>query len=185
MTVTEMPPVAEGPAAAAPGAEAAGDKKGKKGKAKKDKGGAKSNLVPAIVLAVGIATGGFFMGSGGGEATVTEVLVTEPVLEPGEVVGVGPLTVNLAGGSYLRVGVSIQASTEAELEVDADGAARLRPADESRLLDQIIAVFGGQDVSTLAGSEGRDGARSELFDTANEMLDGQVLGVYFTEFVMQ
>ena len=181
MTVTEMPPTAEADAV-----EADTGKKGKKGKTKKEKGGGKSNLVPAIVLAVGIAVGGFFMGSGGGEATVVEAPeVEEPALEPGEVVAVGPLTVNLSGGSYLRMGVSIQTSTEAELEIDKDGYPHFLPADQSQLLDQIIAQFGGQDPRMLASAAGREDARQELFDTANEMLDGQVLGVYFTEFVMQ
>ncbi|MGY6499365.1 MAG: flagellar basal body-associated FliL family protein [Acidimicrobiales bacterium] len=180
MTVTEMPPTAEAPA----DAEAGKKGKGKKDKAKKDKGG-KSNLVPAIVLAVGIAAGGFFMGSGGGDAAPVEAAVVEPVTEPGHVVGIESMTVNLANGHYLRVGVSLLPTSEFEVYEDKEHRFHLHPEDESRLRDQIISTFGGQAPTAFTDAAGLETAKADLHRQANALFDDQILEVYFTEFVMQ
>jgi flagellar protein FliL len=178
MTVTEMEPVADTAEAPAEG------KKGKK-KGKKEKGG-KSNLVPAVVLAVGIAAGGYFMGgSGGGEAAATETTV-EPEIVEGPLLGVEPLTVNLADGHYLRVAVSLQLTDQYEdVETGEHGEELLSHHDDTRIRDSLISLLGGRGASELASAEGRDHARHELHEAANGMLDDAVMEIYFTEFVIQ
>jgi flagellar FliL protein len=178
MTVTEMPPVDE--AGEAP-AEA---KKGKK-KGKKEKGG-KSNLVPAIVLALGIAAGGYFMGgSGGGEAAATETTV-EPEVVEGPLLGLEAITVNLADGHYLRVGVSFQLTDQYEdVEEGEHGEDAMGHHHQIEVQDALISMFGGRAAEELATAEGRDHAKHELHEVANEMLDETVMDVYFTEFVFQ
>jgi flagellar protein FliL len=179
MTVTEMPPEAEADAGEAP-AEA---KKGKK-KGKKEKGG-KSNLVPAVVLAVGIAAGGYFMGgSGGAEPAVAEAV--EPEIVEGPLLGVEALTVNLADGHYLRVAVSLQLTDQYEdVEVGEHGEELLSHHDDTRIRDVLISLLGGRDASELSSAEGRDHARHELHEAANGLLDDAVMEIYFTEFVIQ
>lgn len=178
MTVTEMPPEAAA-------AEAPADKKGKKSKKGKEKGG-KSNLVPAIVLALGIAAGGYFMGgSGGGEAAATETTV-EPQIVEGPLLGLEALTVNLADGHYLRVAVSFQLTDQYEdVEEGEHGEEAMAHHHQTEVQDALISMFGGRAAEELATAEGRDHAKHELHEVANELLDETVMEVYFTEFVIQ
>ena len=88
-------------------AAAPADAKGKKGKKDKKEKGGKSNLVPAIVLALGILGGGYFMGQGGGGTAAAGPTTTEaPVL--GEIATVDPININLKDGHFLRVGMALQ-----------------------------------------------------------------------------
>ena len=185
MTMTEDAPVTAGPT---PAPAEPQDKKGKKGKKdKKDKDGkGKSNLVPAIVLAAGLAAGGYFMGGGGGEAVaageVAEVEDAAP--EPGATVGLEPITVNLDGGRFLRVGVAFRMSAEFEA-VDDHGEYHFDGADQGRLRDQLIAMFAGRSSSSLVGAGQLDEIKAELLERANTLFEGEVLEVYLTDFVMQ
>lgn len=180
MTVTEMPPEVD---ASAPGDDAS-SKKGKKSK-KKDKGG-RSNLVPAIVLAVGIAAGGYFMGGSSDPAPAAAEVVEEPEIVEGPLLGLEPLTVNLADGHYLRVAVSIQLTDQYEdVEEGEHGEEALAHHDATRVRDTMISLFGGRGAGELASADGRDAARHELRDASSELLDGQVMEIYFTEFVIQ
>ena len=95
----------------------------------------------------------------------------EPV--PGEVVTLEPIQVNLADGHYLRIGIALQLEAEAH-EVDG-----------SKALDSVIGLFSGVDTAELA----KPGQRNEFKHKLNEELEhsyhGDVLEVYFTEFVTQ
>lgn len=187
MTMTEEAPVTvsdEG-ARSEPAAKAEPDKKGKKGK--KDKGAkGKSNLVPALVLAVGLAAGGYFMGGSGSEATAAtdDVESVDVAPEPGSTVGLESITVNLDGGRFLRVGVALQMTADFE-PVDDHGEYHFEAADEGRMRDQLIAMFAGRTSGSLVGAEQLAEVKSELLERANELFDGQVLEVYLTDFVMQ
>jgi len=178
MTVTEMPPVEDATEAPAEG------KKGKK-KGKKEKGG-KSNLVPAIVLAVGIAAGGYFMGGSSAPAAPAAAAEVEPEIVEGPLLGVEAMTVNLADGHYLRVAVSLQLTDQYEgAEVGEHGEELLSHHDDTRIRDSLISLLGGRPASELASAEGRDHARDELHEAANGLLDDAVMEIYFTEFVIQ
>jgi flagellar protein FliL len=179
MTMTEDAPPAAAEQASGPSrSDAAADTadKGKKGKkAKKDKSG-RSNLVPAIVLAVGLAAAGYFMGGGGSSAEAAapaEAAAIEAAPVPGEFVEVEPMTLNLNGGRFLRVGVSFL-TVEGFEAIAGDPhkgePARFYPEHASKLRDQLIAMFA---------------AKAELLERANVVLDDQVLEVYFVDFVMQ
>lgn len=179
MTITESPDVAVA-------AEAAPTEKGtkaKKDKGKKDKGG-KSNLVPAIVLAVGIAAGGYFMGGSGSDAAPVATTAAPDVVE-GPLLGVEPMTVNLAGGRYLRLGVSIQLSDAYEDAVEGEEGETFPHHDASRVQDLLISTLGGRDGGGLSTADGRDEVKEELRAHLNEVFDGAVMEVYFTEFVIQ
>ena len=185
MTMTDEP-TTETPAAPADGGDTgkATDKSGKDKKDKKAKGG-RSNLLPAVVLAVGIAAGGYFVGGSGAAADpdASDEAAEVVELEPGEVVELDSVTVNLANGRFLRVGVAVLTSSEFE---SLDGEPReFKPEHQSRLRDQLIAMFAGRDVSTLTGAENLDAAKAEMLDRINVVLDGHALEVYLTEFVSQ
>jgi flagellar protein FliL len=179
MTMTDTPDVDTD---VAPAPDAAG-KKGKKGKAKKEKGG-KSNLVPAIVLALGIAAGGYFMG-GSGESAAAPTETTVPEIVEGPLLAIEPMTVNLAGGRYLRVGVSFQMTDAYEDAVEGEEGEAFPHHDASRIQDLLIATLGGRPVDGLATSDGRSAVKEEIHHQVDELFEGEVMEIYFTEFVIQ
>ena len=99
---------------------------------------------------------------------------TEVVPEPGEVVALEPIQVNLADGHYLRVAIALQATLDVEEEVDG-----------SRALDAAIEVFSGLPVDEVANTKSRDALKSELKERILELYEGELMDIYFTEFVTQ
>lgn len=94
--------------------------------------------------------------------------------EPGEVVALEPIQVNLADGHYLRVAIALQATLDVEEEVDG-----------SRALDAAIEVFSGLPVDEVANTKSREALRSELEERILELYEGELMDIYFTEFVTQ
>ena len=84
------------------------------------------------------------------------------------------IQVNLAGGHYLRIGIALQASKGAPTDLDG-----------SKALDATIELFSGQSMSRLAAKSYRDQVKKKLEHTLDTAYDGEVIGVYFTDFVTQ
>ncbi|WP_110180329.1 flagellar basal body-associated FliL family protein [Nocardioides solisilvae] len=128
------------------------------------KKGGKKKLVVVLLLVLALGGGGwfFFLKPSG---------PTEPV--PGEVVTLESMQLNLAGGHYLRLGMALQ------LE---EGA---HEADGSKALDAAITVFSGLEMSKLVTTEQREELRGKLMEKLDHAYHGEVLEVYFTEFVTQ
>ena len=123
----------------------------------------KGRLVLLLLLAVGaVAAATWFL-----------VLAPEGEPKPGEVVALEPIQVNLAEGHYLRVGLALQLT---------DGA---HEVDGSKALDAAIEVFSGLPVSDVVRPGHRDELREELMAMLEERYHGEVMDVYFTEFVTQ
>lgn len=128
-------------------------------------GGSKKKLilVAALVGVLGAAGWFFFMRPAGAEAGP----------EPGEVVALEPIQVNLAGGHYLRVGIALQLTTKAH-EVDG-----------SQALDTLIAVFSGHSMEEVNQPKVRESLREDLVKKLEKRYEEGVMGVYFTEYVTQ
>lgn len=94
--------------------------------------------------------------------------------EPGEVQTLEPLQLNLAAGRYLRVGIALQLTTDVKDEVDG-----------SKALDAAIGVFSGLSIAAVEQLEQRDSLKRELEKELGQRYEGDVMGVYFTEFVTQ
>jgi flagellar protein FliL len=92
---------------------------------------------------------------------------------PGEVVKLDPIQVNLAGSHYLRLGIALQLVA---------GAAE---ADGSKALDAAIAEFSGADMAEVNDPGKREEYKVQLEKELDERYEGDVMGVYFTEFVTQ
>lgn len=99
----------------------------------------------------------------------------EPV-ELGEVLPVESVSLNLAGGRYLRLGFALQ------LSADAGGHG---PVDTARALDQAIALFSGRDIAQVTDPVVRDQLMADLAHQLEETYHGEVLDVYLTEYVTQ
>jgi flagellar FliL protein len=94
--------------------------------------------------------------------------------EPGEVLALEAIQVNLEAGHYLRVGIALQLSAEVTEEVDG-----------SKALDAVIDVYTGERLERLAEAQGREELREVLVESIVELYEDEVLDVYITEFVTQ
>ena len=131
-------------------------------------------IVPIVLIAVGATF--FLTKKTGGEAKPAE----KPKPSPGVVKVLDPITINLAGAHYLKLGLGLQQSKAVAEEVDG-----------SKALDDAIELFSGMTIKELATKKGRDGAKAELVKEVKESYkdektgDSEVYDVYFTTFVMQ
>lgn len=173
------------------GADAEGVE-GAEGDAPKAKKG-KSNLVPAIVIAVGLIGGGKMMGGGAAAApAAADATTTTTELVLGPVVKLDPITLNMADGRYLRVGLGLQlAAAEEGGGGGAHGAAPAEPDTSdaaghyAMALDLVITSLGGHTYDQLVTPEGRQAAKDELVHLLMEAYDEEISDLYFTEFVLQ
>ncbi len=159
---------------------AAADAKGKKATKGKDvaedgeqaKGGKLKLVVVAVVALLALGAGlYFFVFSGSGDEA-------EPAPVAGVVLPLDPVTVNLAGSGYLKVGVTLQLTEEAGEEVP-DGA---------RATDIIIDLFAEAQPTDVTGN--RDAMKAELEQRIEDAYNTEdaghvVMGIYYTEYVTQ
>jgi flagellar protein FliL len=130
------------------------------------KGGRKKVLlIGLLVVALGAAAAWWFL---------LRPASAHEAPKPGLVVKLDPIQVNLAGGHYLRVGIALQ--TREGAPTDLDG---------SKALDATIELFSGQQVDALGAKPSRDRLKHKLEQTLDTAYDGEVIGVYFTDFVTQ
>lgn len=90
-------------------------------------------------------------------------------------------TVNLksdAGRRYLKVTMSLELEgDELSLELDAKTAV---------LRDRIIRILSSKTLEEISSKKGKGKVSSQVMDTLNSMIsDGEIQGIYFTEFVIQ
>jgi flagellar protein FliL len=139
----------------APEKEAEGEEK---------KGGKLKKLI-IIVVAVLVIAGAvywFFLKPAG----------PTPPPEPGEILTLESTQINLADDHYLRLGLALQLTTTAH---EADG---------SMALDAAIHIFSGKPMAAVEGHK-REKLKDELQKELDHLYHGDVMGVYFTEFVTQ
>ncbi|HET7387493.1 MAG TPA: flagellar basal body-associated FliL family protein [Nocardioidaceae bacterium] len=94
--------------------------------------------------------------------------------EPGAVVTLDAIQVNLAHGHYLRIGIALQTTKSASPDLDG-----------SKALDATISLFSGQSMHRLAERTYRHKLKSQLEHRLEKSYDEEVMGVYFTDFVTQ
>lgn len=94
--------------------------------------------------------------------------------QPGIVDRLDPIQINLAGGHYLRLGLALQLKAGAPEDLDG-----------SKALDRTIDVFSGQQMADLNQGQTRDTLKKQLSAQVSKLYEGDILAVYFTEFVTQ
>jgi flagellar FliL protein len=108
------------------------------------------------------------------------VLVLKPKADPkkekpvaGEVVALEPRQVNLEGGHYLKLGLALQGTADAhELE-------------GSKALDAAISLFSGRSIEEVTRPAEVKHLKEELQKDLEHLYHGDVMDVYFTDFVTQ
>jgi len=90
-------------------------------------------------------------------------------------------TVNLksdSGRRYLKVTMDLELSGQ-ELTAELDNKTAV-------IRDRIIRILTSKTLEEVTSRKGKDKLTQQIKDALNAMLvDGQILGVYFTEFVIQ
>jgi flagellar FliL protein len=150
----------------------------------KPKKSRKKLIIVAAVLLVLLA-GGAFVGKGLLAGPVAPV--ADPKTVAGSVVTLTPITLNLADGRFLKLTLALQLSKAGSpVAGSVDAAAALVPAlDGAKALDAAIDVLGQHTYGQLLAPGGRASAQKELSAQVKKRYPDEVLGVYFTEFLMQ
>jgi len=120
------------------------EKEAKDGEAK---GGTKKLIIMVVPVVLLIAGAGWFFLLKP-KAAAGPVTLPEPT--PGAVVPLDPITINLAGAHFLKLGMALQPTATA---TELDG---------SKALDLAISQFSGQTIDDLSTAKGRDENKKEL-----------------------
>ena len=147
---------------------AGGDGDGEKGA---KKGRKKVLVILAAVLLLG-GGGAWYLLLGPGKSD--EAAEEKPAVELGEVINVEPISINLADGHYLKLGLGLQSIAEVTHEPDGSIAS-----------DAAITLYSGRPMSELADPVQREALKQELKETLEKKYHHDVVDVYFTEYVMQ
>jgi flagellar FliL protein len=136
------------------------------------KGGKKKLLLIGLVLLL-VAAGAayYFLFASSGEAEAEE-----PVA--GDVLALEPIAVNLAGGGYLKIGVTLQFTEEGS----AGGHGGSGP-DGSKATDLIISTFSQAAPADVVGA--REALKAALEEKIVEAYHGDVMDIYYNEYVTQ
>jgi flagellar protein FliL len=128
----------------------------------------KKKLIIVGVLLIALLGGGYWFTQmrGSGE---------EPEPVPGEVLVMDSVSVNLAGGGYLKVGVALQF-----VESGGHGGGG---HDGSKAQDLVIAQFSQASVSDVVNK--REKMKAELEKKIVDAYHHEVLEIYFTDYVSQ
>lgn len=140
-------------------------------------GGKKKLLVIGLVVALAVAGAAyFFLFAGSGEAEAA------PAPEHGGYVALEPIAVNLAGGGYLKIGITLDYTVAAAGDGHGGGG-----VDGAKALDLVIATYSQAQPADVVGA--RDALKESLEQKIIEAYteDGVplVMGIYLTEYVTQ
>ena len=90
-------------------------------------------------------------------------------------------TVNLksdSGRRYLKATISLELNGE-ELSIELDNKSPV-------VRDRIIRILSSKTLEEISSKKGKAKVSSQIMDTLNSMIaDGEIRGIYFTEFVIQ
>ena len=136
------------------------------------KGGKTKLMLIALVLVLAAAGAAYFFVFKSSDAAAAE----EPVA--GEVLTLEPIAVNLAGGGYLKIGVTLQFTEEGS----AGGHGGSGP-DGSKALDLVISTFSQANPADVTGA--RDALKQALKKKIVEAYHGDVMDIYYNEYVTQ
>ena len=153
-----------------------GKKSAKDGDPKSDKPGSKKKKLIIIGAVLLVAAAAYMF-----------VLKPKPAAsgepEPGMVVKLDPLTLNLDGGHYLKLSMALQ-FTAAASGGGGHGGGGEEP-DGSKALDLAIAQLSNRKIAELNTAQAREAAKAKLLTAIEEAYHHEVMDLYFTEFVMQ
>jgi flagellar FliL protein len=136
------------------------------------KGKKKKLLIIGLVAVLAIGAGAYFFLFSGSSAEAAAP-------EPGSVLVVDPVAINLAGGSYLKLGIALQYT----LAFDGGGGHGGTVQDGSKALDLAIAQFSGAALADVQTN--REAMKAALQESIVKAYHEDVMSIYYTEYVTQ
>ena len=155
-------------------------------------GGIMKVIVPVVALILGVG-GGFMIGNNMGIQNVEETQTMQPAADTGDqsrdpnsMVGdmykLDPFVVNLSepkGSRYLKTTIQLEMEDKPDLNAELERRS-------AQMRDVILALLTSKSSHDLQALEGKFRLREELLSRINALLvNGTVIRVYFTEFVIQ
>jgi flagellar FliL protein len=137
------------------------------------KGGKKKLLIIGLVAVLAIGAAAYFFVFSGGSAEA------EPAPEAGSVLAVEPVAINLAGGSYLKLGFTLQYTVAFDEGGGHGGAVQ----DGSKALDIAISQFSGASLTDVQTN--REAMMAAFTEAVVHAYHDEVMDVYLTEYVTQ
>ena len=142
-----------------------------------EKSGGKKKLVLLLAVLIVAAAGAayFFLFSGGDEAEAAAP-------EHGGYVALEPIAVNLAGGGYLKVGITLEITADA-----AGGGHGGAAVDGAKAYDEIISTFSQAAPADVIGARDalKEALEKKIVDAYTEDGVPMVMHIYYTEYVTQ
>jgi flagellar FliL protein len=142
-----------------------------------EKGGGKKKLllILAVLLLAAAGAAYFFLFAGSGEAEAAEP-------EHGGYVALEPIAVNLAGGGYLKIGITLDITAEA-----SGGGHGGAAVDGAKAYDQIISTFSQAKPADVTGARDalKEALEKKIVEAYTEDGVPSVIGIYYTEYVTQ
>ncbi len=141
------------------------------------KGGKKKLLLMGLVVLLAAAGAAyFFLFSGSGEAEAAAP-------EHGGYVALEPIAVNLAGGGYLKVGITLDVTTAGA----AGGGHGTGGPDGSKALDLVISTFAQADPADVTDAREalKESLEQKIIEAYTEDGVQMVMGIYYNEYVTQ
>ncbi|WP_432824804.1 flagellar basal body-associated FliL family protein [Dactylosporangium sp. CA-092794] len=137
--------------------------------------GGRKKLIMIVAIALVALVGG---GIGGYLMFAPKKATAEPAPKPGVVAPLDAITINLADGHYLKLKMTLQATTEVA-----------EAPDGSKALDIAIEEYSGRKMDELMSNAERDRTKQDLVGKVVKAYTvgkkQQVMDIYFTTFVIQ
>jgi len=151
----------------------------KQGKSNKTK---KKGFIPVLLilmlLAVSTAGAYIYFNEPAGAATETTNAGTARTVVT-EKMDMSEVVVNLNGGHYLRVKITLEYPREKKL---SDEIKKKKP----QLMDVIITTLRSKTLEEVRPAGSVDNVKESLLNAINKNLDnGEVTGIYFTDYLIQ
>ena len=141
-------------------------------------GGKKKLLLIGVVALLAVAGAAyFFLFASSGEAEA------EAVPESGGYVALEPVAVNLAGGGYLKVGITLEITAEAAAGGGHGGAS----VDGSKAMDLLISTYSQAQPADVVGAREalKEALEQKVIEAYTDHDVQMVMGIYLTEYVTQ
>ncbi|TFV54374.1 flagellar basal body-associated FliL family protein [Geodermatophilus sp. DF01-2] len=139
-------------------------------------GGRKKLLVVGLAAVLALAGAAyFFLFAGSSEAEAAAP-------EHGGYVALEPIAVNLAGGGYLKIGITLEITADA-----AGGGHGGASVDGAKALDLLISTYSQAQPADVTGARDalKESLEQKIIEAYTEHGTQMVMGIYLTEYVTQ
>ena len=143
--------------------------------------GGKKKLILALLVVLLAAAGAayFFLFAGSGEAEAAAP-------EHGGYIALEPVAVNLAGGGYLKIGITLDYTVAAAEAAAGHGGGAV--VDGAKAMDLIISTFSQAQPADVTGARDalKEALEQKIVEAYTDDAGAQmVMGIYYTEYVTQ